>query len=92
MALNNPTNEELEIIEYILRPGNAVPEKRLKIKCEHKKIDYEKFLNEWNDLISVKISRSEKTVTINNINDAMNILINNGRKLISHYSRRSRRY
>ncbi len=72
--LNGKRKVELEIIEYILRLGNAVPERKIKIKCKNKNINFEKFMDDWKSLIEIKISRSEKMVTINNIDTAMNIL------------------
>jgi hypothetical protein len=92
MTLGSPDNVELDMLEYILRLGNSVSERKIRIKCNHKGIDYEKFLKDWDKLISVKISRSEKIVTINDIDKIMDILRNNGRDLISHHSQRSRRY
>ncbi len=88
----NPDETELELIEYILRLGSSVPEKKIKIKCNHKKIDFDQFLKDWKPLIEIKIGRSEKIVTINDIDYAMNILKNSGRKLLSHHSQRSRRF
>ena len=90
--LNGKRKVELEIIEYILRLGNAVPERKIKIKCKNKNINFEKFMDDWKSLVEIRISRSEKMVTINNIDKAMNILKKNGRKLLSHHSQRSRRY
>jgi hypothetical protein len=60
MTWSNPDASEFEILEYILKLGNAIPEKKLGIKCKHKGIDCEKFLKDWGTLITVKISRSEK--------------------------------
>lgn len=92
MTFKIPTESELEIIEYILRLGNAVPEKKIEIKCKHKKMDFEKFTTDWKPLIELRVSRSEKLITINNVDIARRILNDNGRKMISHHSQRSRRY
>ena len=92
MTFKNPNEHELEIIEYILRLGNAVPQRKIQIKCKYKEIDFENFMSEWKSLIEFRLSRSEKLITINDVDNPMNILKNNGRKLISHHSQRSRRY
>lgn len=92
MTFKNPNEHELEIMEYILRLGNAVPERKIQIKCKYKKIDFENFMSEWKSLIEFRLSRSEKLITINDIDNARRILKINGRKLISHHSQRSRRY
>ena len=47
MTWSNPDASEFEILEYILKLGNAIPEKKLGIKCKHKGIDCEKFLKDW---------------------------------------------
>jgi len=44
MTFKNPDEHELEIIEYILRLGNAIPQRKIQIKCKHKKIDFENFM------------------------------------------------
>ncbi|MCL4453714.1 hypothetical protein [Ferroplasma sp.] len=92
MTFKNPDEHELEIIEYILRLGNAIPQRKIQIKCKHKKIDFENFMSEWKPLIEYRLSRSEKLITINDIDTARRILKRNGRQLISHHSQRSRRY
>lgn len=75
-----------------MRLGNAVSERKIKIKCINERMDFYDFIEDWGTLLEIRISRAEKMVPIIDIGYALNILIMHGRKLLSHHLQRSRRY
>lgn len=87
---SNLDEDEIAMLEMILRFGGTVSNRVLKLKLEFKGLDYDEFLDKWSSLISVQRSRREEVVIID-ANEVRKLLSSYGRSLISHHGQRTRR-
>lgn len=87
---SNLDEDELAMLEIILRFGGTINKRTLKLKLESKGLDYDEFLDKLSSLISIQRSRSEEVVKIDS-GEVRKLLASSGRPLISHHGQMTRR-
>lgn len=90
MSADEPTEPEFDILSILLRFGGTIAYEKFKLKCKGKHVDADKFIAEWQSLVSIKNDGRKKVVVIEDTNSAYNKLKSNGKSLW-HHGQRSRR-